>query len=412
MSAARPRVLLAGGDDRSMLASARSLGRQGLPFVAVGVTRRMMVASSRFLRGSLAGRGPDPAAEPERYAGFVLETARRHDVDLVVPLTDKTMLACDRLREDFDAVAPLALPSSAAVRNVLDKRANLALARRLGIPCPGEVDLRRPEFPVALKDPGPATDGDRPRFDFKFLLARDERDLAECLARCPPGEHPLAQEFVEGVVHNVCCFAVDGEIVAAHEFRGIRSLRGMTCLRELTPVTPELGGYAARMLGELRWSGAAHLGFIVGAGDGVARYMETNGRFWGSICGSVNAGWDFPYWTYRYFALGELPEPPPPSRWAGRRSRWHYGELESLLRYLGGERQQSWVGRSRARAVADYLGGFRPGIDADVFRRDDPLPELAEHWREGRRYATVLARAAARRVLGRGPSGHAQRRWG
>lgn len=406
-----------------MLASARSLGRRGVPFVAVGVTPRMMVARSRFLRGSLAGRGPDPAAEPERYAGFVLETARRHDVDLVVPLTDKTMLACDRLREDFEAAAtPLALPSTHSVRNVLDKRANLALARRLGIPCPDELELRGPAeitelvqrlgFPVALKDPGPAVADERPPLGFRFLVARDENELLDCLSRCPPGAYPLVQEFVEGVVHNVCCFAVEGEIVAAHEFRGIRSLRGMTCLRELTPVTPELGDYAARMLGELRWSGAAHLGFIVGAEDGVARYMETNGRFWGSICGSVNAGWDFPYWTYRYFALGELPEPPPPSRWAGRRSRWHYGELEALLRYLGGERQQSWVGRSRARAVADYLGGFRPGIDADVFRRDDPLPELAEHWREGRRHATVLARAAARRVLGRGPSGPAQRRWG
>jgi predicted ATP-grasp superfamily ATP-dependent carboligase len=405
-----------------MLASARSLGRRGVPFVTVGVTPRMMVARSRFLRGALAGRGPDPGAEPEAYAGFVLETARRFRVDLVLPLTDKTMLACDRLRADFDAEAPLAVAHTSALRNVLDKRVNLETARRLGIPCPDEYDVEHPDqipglverlgFPLALKDPGPAIDGQRPGFKFRFLVARDEEDLAACLSRCPPGAYPLFQDFVEGTVHNVCCFAVDGEVVAAHEFRGVRSLRGMTCLREATPVTADLGEYAARMLGELRWSGAAHLGFIVGARDGVARYMETNGRFWGSMCGSVNAGWDFPYWTYRYFAHGELPKPPPLPRWTGRRSRWHYGELEALVRYLGGERQQSWVGRTRVRAVADYLEGFWPGIDADVFSADDPLPELAEHWREGRRYGTALLHGIGRRVVRRRATDPAPRRWG
>jgi predicted ATP-grasp superfamily ATP-dependent carboligase len=403
-----PPTLLAGGDDRSMLAAARSLGSHRVPFVAVGVEPRTMVGSSRALRGSIGGGGPDPGREPEAYADFVLDAARRHGAGLVLPLTDKTVLACDLRRAAFDAEAPLALTASSGIRSVLDKRLNREIALRLGIPCPAQFELERldqlPELvariglPLVLKDPGPAAEGgERPRFDGRFLVVHDERQLAEALSRCPPGGFPLAQRFVTGTVHNVCCFAVEGEIVAAHEFRGIRSLRSSTCCREMTPVSPDLGEYAARMLGELRWDGAAHVGFLVGD-DGDVRYMETNGRFWAAVCGSVAAGWDFPYWTYRYFAFGERPKAPPPSRWVGRRSRWHYGELEAMIRYLAGEWHPSWAGRSRARAVADYLAGFRPGVDADVFRLDDPLPELAEHWREGKRYGSGLVRGAARRT--------------
>ena len=83
---------------------------------------------------------------------------------------------------------------------------------------------------------------------------------------------------------------------------------------------------------------------------------------------------DFRYWTYEYFALGKAPQSPPRSLGLGRLSRWHYGELDALLRFLRGGDEPSGAGRTRARALADYLAGFHPRVDADVFRFDDPLP--------------------------------------
>jgi predicted ATP-grasp superfamily ATP-dependent carboligase len=274
---------------------------------------------------------------------------------------------------------------------VLDKRMNLETARRLGIPCPAQFELERIEqlselieelgFPMVLKNPGPsARDGKRSPFRFRWLIARNELELRRHIAEhCPAGVFPLFQQLVTGAVRNVCCFACEGEITGAHEYQSIRRLRGMSAFREIVPVDAELRGYAESMLRELRWDGAAHLAFFVRESDGDVRYMETNGRFWAATAGSVAAGWDFPYWTFRYFAHDERPAPPA-SLGIGRKSRWAYGDLEALLTFLAGNDEVAGAGRSRLQAVADYASGFGSGIDSDVFRLDDPLPQLVEHW--------------------------------
>ena len=168
-------------------------------------------------------------------------------------------------------------------------------------------------------------------------------------------------------------------------------------LREITPLSPDLLAYARALLRALKWEGVAHLGFFVRE-DGDVRYMETNGRFWASTAGSVAAGWDFPYWTYEYFGLGRTPNPPPSSMGQGRRSCWHYGDLEHLVRFLAGGDEPSGAGRTRRRAVADYLSAFHPSVDSDVFRLDDPLPELVEHSRAVRAAVGRVRRGLGRRL--------------
>jgi hypothetical protein len=122
----------------------------------------------------------------------------------------------------------------------------------------------------------------------------------------------------------------------------------------------------------------AHVAFIVRENDGEAPYMEINGRYWGSVEGSIRIGWDFPYWTYRYFTNGELPSPPPLE--IGSKACWHYGDLRLLVMRLRGQEPPIAPRPGKTRAVLDYVTGFRPGIRSDVFRLDDPLPALVEHW--------------------------------
>jgi predicted ATP-grasp superfamily ATP-dependent carboligase len=406
----RPRVLLAGGDDRSLLAAVRSFAAHEIPFVVAGARSRGMVGISRYARRHLIEMGPSARSEPAAYGEFVADVVRRHGIGLVVPVTDSTLLACDRHRDAIERNARLAAAPSRALRNVLDKKANLATARELGIPCPAQFDLESVDempalvdalgFPMVLKNPGPSVDGRRRSFDFNWLVARDEAELAAHLARhCSDGEFPVFQRLVTGSVQNVNCFAVGGELVAVHEYRSLRRLGGLSVLREIVPLSPGLLRHCESMLAELRWDGVAQLAFFVREHDGDARYMETNGRFWASIEGSIAAGWDFPLWTYQHFALEQTPRFPPRSQGLGSRWRWHYGELEVLLRSLAGGSEATWAG-TRAGAVAEYLAGFRPGIHADVFRLDDPLPEVVDHWRGGR-LAALTGFNALRRRIGR-----------
>jgi len=391
----KPTILLAGGEDRSMLSAARALGRHDVPYLVLGIGASSFVGASRYVRGHIVERGPKAGSDPEAYVAFLLDIVRRYDVQLVLPLTDRTLLACDWHREAIEAKAQLATASSTAVRNVNDKRAHLAMARRLGVPCPENVDMTCLEevprlietlgFPIVLKDPGPSVDAIPSPFSFTWLIAWDEAELQRLLAEhCRSGQYPIFQRLAVGIVRNVCCFAVGGEIVAIAEYRDLRRLGGLSVFREMTPISPELLGYAESILRELRWDGAAHLEFFVDECSGDIRYMETNGRFWASIEGPVRAGWNFPLWTYEYFAKGEVPQPPRASRGVGLRSCWHYGDLVAVLRFLRGEYEPTGAGRSKIRALTDYISGFSPAVASDVFRLTDPLPEIVEHWWGGR----------------------------
>ena len=97
-----------------------------------------------------------------------------------------------------------------------------------------------------------------------------------------------------GEVHNLCCFAVHGELIAVHEYHSIRRREGLGVFRKIVTPRPDLVQHTRDLLRGLDWEGIAHVAFFV-SHDGLKKwYMETNGRFWASTEGSVHAGWDFP----------------------------------------------------------------------------------------------------------------------
>ena len=394
----RAEVLLAGAIDRPGLAAARSLSRRGVSFVVLGRRQRDFVASSRHVRRYLPG--PDPNEDPDGFVDAVVSACAEYDVRLVMPMEDAAVALCSEHRGALPEGTRLAAARIDAVRNVLDKRQNLETASRLGIPCPAEFTLEdldqtaelveRLGFPMVLKNPGRPPGASTLAHGFKWVIAHDERELEALLREhAGVGRFPLFQELVEGQVTNLCCFAASGQVVAVHQYRSLRRMgwEGNSILREATASNPELVEYAERLLGELRWDGVAQVAFIVRGRDGASWYMETNGRFWGSVEGSIAIGWDFPYWAYRYFTRGELPTPPPLK--VGSKACWHFADLRLLGKRWQGIEPPVPPRPGRLRAVADYLTGFAPGVHSDVFALDDPLPEVVEHL------------AGIRRALGR-----------
>lgn len=331
---------------------------------------------------------PDPATHPDAFVRFVLELIQKHDIRLAVPVTDRSLALFERHRNELERYTKLAMADSDALRRVLNKRANLELACELGVPCPRQFCLqdRRqiPEmiqalgFPIVIKRSSDPIEPGVPHFKFKVLYATNEAELRLYIDRyCLNGEQPLFQQWVTGQVHDLCCFASRGELLAIHQYHAIRRFNGSAALRKIVAASPDLVEHARNLLAALNWDGVAHLSFYVGK-SGQKWYMETNARFWASVEGSVYAGWDFPAWTYEYFLNGRSPEPSPIK--LGSSTCWHTGDLLTWLKFVAGQGESPTPGTSpgKLRAACQFLSGFRPGIHSDIFRWHDPGPAIIE----------------------------------
>lgn len=381
-------VLLVDGDNRAGLAVARSLASNGVPFLLVSQDLRGPASCSRSVQNAVMA--PCPLSKAEEYVAFLSQLIQRYGIRLAIPGTDKALVLFERYRSTLESQTKLAMASSPAIQNVLDKRLNLELAKQVGAPCPRQFELQDPRqipemiqtlgFPIVLKSPGDPADPNLPTFKFRVLYAHSEQQLRDYLQEhCPNGRYPLFQECAVGTVHNLCCFAAQGELVAVHEYHSVRRNQGVGVLRKIVAPLPDLVQHTRALLRELNWDGVAHVAFFIGHDGEKKWYMETNGRFWASTEGSVHAGWDFPYWVYRYFVHGEKPVPGEIE--IGGMTCWHCGDLMALVDYFrGGDPPATGTRPGKVRATLQYLSGFSPFIHSDVFHWNDPMPGIREHW--------------------------------
>ncbi|MCU0757990.1 MAG: hypothetical protein MUF07_02165 [Steroidobacteraceae bacterium] len=398
-------VLLTNGDQRSALAVARSLHARGIEVLALAPDRGGYASRTRALREVVVA--PRSDADPRAFLEAVRDVVRRRGIGLVVPISDEDLLALDAARGSFGDVR-LAMAPSESLRLVLDKRANLDLAALHGVPVPREFRLQHrdqlPEmiaqlgWPIVLKRPGSPLDPRVPHCPIRVRVLHDRGALEAALDALPPGApFPLFQEFVAGEAYNLVCMAIRGEVVAIHQYQSLRTWEGCGVLRRTVPADVLLEAHARRLLRALDWDGVAHVGFFSDARTGRTGYMEVNGRFWGSTQVSVDAGWDFPWWVYRWFVDGERPE--VPALRGGSETVWRYGDLQSLIGYLRGGASPTPGADPGARgAIRDFVGGWFRGARSETFRWNDPGPGLLD----ARRMLEDASRLAAR-ALGRPP---------
>jgi predicted ATP-grasp superfamily ATP-dependent carboligase len=387
-------VLIVQGNNRQGLAVARSLARHGVSFALVSDDIDVPASYSRSVRHQMLA--PYPVAQAQAFAGFLSEIIQRYDIRLVIPAGDQALLLLDSYRSSLPSQTKLAMAGSQAVRRVIDKRLNLELASQLGVPCPLQFELEHPRqipemirtlgLPIVLKRPGVPHGPNIPDFNFKVLYANTEQQLRGYIEEhCRNGSYPIFQECAVGDVHNLCCFAAQGELLAVHEYHSIRRKDGVGVLRKIVAPLPDLVEHTRNLLRALNWDGVAHVAFFISHDGKKKWYMETNGRFWASTEGSVHAGWDFPYWVYRYFLHGEKPVPGEIK--IGSMTCWHYGDLMALMEYFrGGESPTTGTNPGKLRAVCQYLSDFSPGIHSDIFQWNDPMPGIMEHWQLATRY--------------------------
>lgn len=260
-----------------------------------------------------------PPARDRRYIPALLDIARKHRIDLLIPLLDLELLKLARAREDFAAVGCRVLISSPrVVLTCQDKLRTFRFLTRAGIDTPmtwtpDQVLARRThDLPYFLKPrQGSASQGN--------FMIRTREDLNLLARRFPDA---IIQEFVPGVEHTLDVYTgFDGRPKCVVPRRRIE-VRGGEVTKARTVRNEAIIQAGVRVAEALRdCIGLITIQLIV-TPQGRIRIIEINPRFGGGVPLAIRAGANFPKWLL--------------SEWRGEHPRIRLDGFEdglTMLRY-------------------------------------------------------------------------------
>ena len=373
-------ALITDGDERSSLAIVRSLGRAGFRCVVASPSGKSIAGASKYCALELFV--PEPLGSPEAYQRALAVAVADHDVDLLVPVTEASLLALLQIRNELTCTVPFPAPD--VFQAVSDKAKVVEAARALGIRVPRQHSLTLPggnvpsiSLPAVVK---PArsicttSDGRRQKTSVQWV--HDEAELAAAVDAYPEAAYPLLiQEAVEGAGVGIFVLLWDGELVAAFAHRRLREKPpsgGVSVLRESIPVDQALLERSLALLRTFDWTGVCMVEYKIDRHTGEPVIMEINGRFWGSLQLAIDAGVDFPRLLAEAVLDGKVA---PRAPYHHVRTRWLWGDVDHLIARWR-DPGTSWGGR--LVTALDWLRAFRPGTRTEVFRWSDPRPFLRE----------------------------------
>lgn len=380
-------ILVTDAEQRSGLAAVRSLGRAGHGVTVATAVARPLAGASRYV-GSVH-RVPSPTTDAPGYADAVARLAASRECDVVLPLTDASMLA---LLPRRTLMEPATIPfgSVEAFRSLSDKRKVTEAARELGLDVPQQEVLESPDsrlpdalrFPLVVKPVRSVVSVEGGLQSISVTQVDSPEELRRSLAGLPEPAFPvLLQQRIRGPGTGVFLLRWGGETRAVFAHRRLREkppTGGVSVYRESVRADPDLVARSEALLDRFDWSGVAMAEFKHERETGTAHVMEVNARLWGSLQLAVDAGVDFPRLLIDA-ALGRKATAPPDYR-EGVRCRWLWGEVDHLIGRLRGEVPADSESDSPRRldAVAALLPPWRPGDRFEVLRLSDPRPFLRE----------------------------------
>lgn len=397
------RILVTDAHEMAALGAIRSLGRAGHAVTgALPYDRPLPAAAwSRFC--SRIERSPDPWREQSSFRIWLLECAARYDV--VLPLSEAALLGAAAVARSLPAGVTAAIPPAASLPAVLSKRIATERALELGIECAPtafSVDATQALRPPYVVRTDNRLDGERYRKgETRFVANR--ADLLDAIDELDErGDAWIVQERIAGygvgafVLRHARCTRLAFAHRRLHEvpFSG-----GWSALRR-SIAAPELVGQAERLLDAIGFEGAAMVEFRVSAADGRARFVEINGRLWGSLALALHAGVDFPAALVDCLA-GRAPAPRPSSYPVGLQCRNVVpGEIEYLSSVLKAGRDVDGVAPPpKLASIVECLRLFLdPRIRYDVFWPGDPLPAVGQAWVAARAYGGAAIGKLRRKV--------------
>lgn len=343
------------------LAAIRSLGRAGVPVLALDHRPSALGFRSRYARPVLC---PDPQDE-DAFVSFLAELGEELEAPAPVFATHDEPLnaiarGAGRLGERFR----YPFPAWDVLARIQSKREQLAAAERAGVAVPrtaapgSAAEARKAAdelgYPVLVKPS--VTEGFKRRFGRQAFRCENGAEAERAYAEAEQYE-PLVQEFLPGgdeTLYTLGSYlADDGEPLGLFSGRKLRQTPpGVGTCRVGEAVWEEgVVEQGLSLLRALEHKGLSQVEFKRDPRDGVLRLMEVNPRLWQWHGLAAACGVDLPRIAYEDL-VGERPAP---ASMNGKRRRW-------AITFLPGE--------SPAPQRPPY-------VDA-IFAHDDLKPALVQ----------------------------------
>ncbi len=383
------RVLILDGHSSAALAFARSAGKAG-HWVAVGANAGTFAAAQLSRYCKLSFSYPISTEDTRSFVETVLDFVNRNAVDLVVPVTDWTLLPLSEYRERFKHICKVALPSASSIEQVSDKYQTLQIAKSVGIripqtwliESPGDLEsLRGIKFPLVVKD----------RFSLRwregrsvfggvsYAYSREELE-SQASQRLTAAGDVLVQEFIAGVGIGFSCFIASEEIRVPFQWKRVREVdpRGSaSSCRESSSLDERIKNDSCQLIRRIGFKGIAMVEYkkIVAQPEPVL--MEINGRPWGSIALPIASGVDYPRYLIDWYLRGALP-PKNKTYRIGITCRRMVGELTHLSNVRRGK-PGNWPLPYPAfwSTLLRVATPWYPGLRYDDLWLSDPRPGIS-----------------------------------
>jgi predicted ATP-grasp superfamily ATP-dependent carboligase len=405
-------VLMTGAETRQGVVVIRALAEHGVRMFVTGHERHSAGFYSRYIAGK--AQLPSPVQDKAAFVDAVIEQVRRHRIPYVFPVTETTLLPLDERRGELEKHAKLLAPASEVIRSGMDKKIQMEICERLGIPIartihPTSIEealafAERVGYPVVFKPRGRAAESEQKlAVDFKVEYCHDAQHVRRFMQQFAPGVYPMLQDFAHGTHIQVHCFVERG--IAHSPFMDVapRTLPltgGVGARRTSCEIVPELWEHSQRFFRELGWEGVAQVQWKGPGRDGKYRYMEVSVRIVASIGSLVHSGVNLPWMHYQYFTGQPVDRV---TRYkVNNPTQWLRGDTVAVVRHLLGDQPVSGDALpSKSAVLRSYLSDFfRPGLRRDVESWRDPLPALPEFAHLCADLGHVLRRSAAAHVPG------------
>lgn len=308
------KVLILGDDNRSFLASVRSLGRLGLEVHAAPEDWSSAVLSSRYIAKKITL--PQHDLSPEAWLDALERVHAREQYDFILPCNEKGILPLVRNKQRFSDTV-LGIVNERAFDVFFDKVETRACAQSVGVPVAagrvfdpseGPADIIS-EFglPVAVKPSRSFVD--------KNLFSRRSVRLAhtpEALCQALDAMDDWRTYFIEamfpGSGAGVSVLAKDGEILQAFQHQRVHEPEtgGGSSYRKSVPLDPGMASDVEKLAKATNLTGLSMFEFRHNSDTGERILLEVNARLWGSVPLAIASGIDFPALYYKMLVEDEV----------------------------------------------------------------------------------------------------------